>query len=172
MLLSDDEVIHGHHLPPTLQTAEASGTAPRGTLQATLERVERELILDALKSARGNMAAGGPRPRHHRADHGPAGGALPYRARAIQEVGSRGRAGPWARGRVLPDRRAAGLTRADPHALLERHHEDLAVAYLAGAGPATIPSMVGATYASFTAISSLTFLRRFTSSSAPRQDSW
>jgi Nif-specific regulatory protein len=57
VLLSDDEVIHGHHLPPTLQTAEASGTTPRGTLRATLERVEKELIVEALKSARGNMAA-------------------------------------------------------------------------------------------------------------------
>jgi Nif-specific regulatory protein len=55
VLLSDDDVIHGHHLPPTLQTAEASGTVPRGTLTATLERVERELLLEALKSARGNM---------------------------------------------------------------------------------------------------------------------
>jgi Nif-specific regulatory protein len=57
VLLSDDEVIHGHHLPPTLQTAEASGTTPRGTLRATLERVERELLVEALKSSRGNMAA-------------------------------------------------------------------------------------------------------------------
>jgi Nif-specific regulatory protein len=57
VLLSDDRVIHGHHLPPTLQTAEASGTVPRGTLQTSLERVERELLLEALKSSRGNMAA-------------------------------------------------------------------------------------------------------------------
>ena len=57
VLISDDDVIHGHHLPPTLQTAEASGTVPRGTLAATLESVERELILEALKSSRGNMAA-------------------------------------------------------------------------------------------------------------------
>jgi Nif-specific regulatory protein len=56
VLLSNDDVIHGHHLPPTLQTAEASGTSFSGTLQATLDNVERELILDALKSARGNMA--------------------------------------------------------------------------------------------------------------------
>ena len=57
VLLSDDEVIHGHHLPPTLQTAEASGTVPRGTLAAALETVEKELLMEALKSARGNMAA-------------------------------------------------------------------------------------------------------------------
>ena len=55
VLLSQDGVIHGHHLPPTLQTAEASGTAFEGTLDATIENVERELILDALKSTRGNM---------------------------------------------------------------------------------------------------------------------
>jgi Nif-specific regulatory protein len=55
-LLSEDDVIHGHHLPPTLQTAEASGTAFQGRLEGTLAGVERELILDALKSYRGNMA--------------------------------------------------------------------------------------------------------------------
>ena len=57
VLLSDDDVIHGHHLPPTLQTAEATGTLPRGTLRATLDRVEKELLVEALKSSRGNMAA-------------------------------------------------------------------------------------------------------------------
>jgi Nif-specific regulatory protein len=56
VLLSGDEVIHGHHLPPTLQTAEASGTVFTGALETTLENVERELLLDALKSTRGNMA--------------------------------------------------------------------------------------------------------------------
>ncbi|HOW18306.1 MAG TPA: nif-specific transcriptional activator NifA, partial [Phycisphaerae bacterium] len=56
VVLSNDDVIHGHHLPPTLQTAEASGTVFSGTLQATLDNVERELLLDALKSARGNRA--------------------------------------------------------------------------------------------------------------------
>lgn len=56
VLLSTDEVIHGHHLPPSLQTAEASATTPVGTLQETLDNVERELVLDALKSSRGNKA--------------------------------------------------------------------------------------------------------------------
>ncbi len=56
VLLSDDDVIHGHHLPPTLQTAEASDTVPPNDLQAVLANVEREMVLDALKSARGNMA--------------------------------------------------------------------------------------------------------------------
>jgi DNA-binding NtrC family response regulator len=37
-------------------TAEASGTRFTGSLKDTLERVEREIVLDALKSARGNMS--------------------------------------------------------------------------------------------------------------------
>lgn len=56
VLLSQDGVIHGHHLPPTLQTAEASGTVFRGNLKEALENFEREIVQDALKSSRGNMA--------------------------------------------------------------------------------------------------------------------
>ncbi len=56
VLLTQDEVIRAHHLPPSLQTAEASGTVHRGTLTATLEAVERDLIEDALKTCKGNKA--------------------------------------------------------------------------------------------------------------------
>ena len=56
VLVSQDDVIHGHHLPPTLQTAESSGTTHDVTLQAALEQLERELLIEALKSARGNRA--------------------------------------------------------------------------------------------------------------------
>ena len=56
VLVSNDHVIHGHHLPPTLQTAEASGTKFTGSLEATLDKIEKEFILDALKSSRGNMS--------------------------------------------------------------------------------------------------------------------
>ena len=56
VLVSNDGVIHGHHLPPTLQTAEASGTEHKGTLQSALDALEREMILDALKISRGNRA--------------------------------------------------------------------------------------------------------------------
>lgn len=55
VLLASDEVVHGHHLPPTLQTAEASGTVEPGSLKEKLDNVERSIIQDALKSARGNM---------------------------------------------------------------------------------------------------------------------
>jgi Nif-specific regulatory protein len=56
VLLSNDNVIHGHHLPPTLQTAESSGTISGGTLQTSLGNAERDLIIEALKSSRGNKA--------------------------------------------------------------------------------------------------------------------
>jgi Nif-specific regulatory protein len=56
VLLSRDDVIHGHHLPPTLQTAEASGTKLDGKLSTTLENVEREVIIEALKTCAGNLA--------------------------------------------------------------------------------------------------------------------
>lgn len=56
VILSDDGVIHTYHLPPTLQTAESSGTRYRGTLTQRLDAVERELIVDAIKASAGNMA--------------------------------------------------------------------------------------------------------------------
>ena len=56
VLLSVDEVIHSHHLPPSLQSAESTDTEPSGSLQESLDNLERELIMDALKSTKGNMA--------------------------------------------------------------------------------------------------------------------
>jgi len=55
VLLTNDDVVHGHHLPPTLQTAEATDTGIKQTLQAALDSIERELIIEALKNCRGNM---------------------------------------------------------------------------------------------------------------------
>jgi Nif-specific regulatory protein len=56
VVVCDDRVLHAHHLPPTLQTAEASGTGFRQSLLASVAALERDLICDALKSARGNRA--------------------------------------------------------------------------------------------------------------------
>ncbi len=56
VLVCDGGAIHAHHLPPTLQTAEGSGTLPRQSLEEALNLFEKDLILDALKSARGNRA--------------------------------------------------------------------------------------------------------------------
>ena len=56
VLVCDTNVIHGHHLPPSLQTAELSGTVNRVTLKASVESYESDLIQDALKTALGNKA--------------------------------------------------------------------------------------------------------------------
>ena len=56
VILSSDGVIHSHQLPPTLQTAEESNTPPQGKLPAALDALEREMVVDALKSSNGNMA--------------------------------------------------------------------------------------------------------------------
>jgi Nif-specific regulatory protein len=56
VLVCDGDVIHGHHLPPTLQTAEASGTVVRVSLAEAVEAYEKDIIMDALKTTRGNCA--------------------------------------------------------------------------------------------------------------------
>ena len=56
VLVADGDVIHGHHLSPILQTAEASGTVVSGSLAEAVEVFESNLIQDALKTTRGNRA--------------------------------------------------------------------------------------------------------------------
>ena len=56
VLVCEDQVIHSYHLPPTLQTAESSGTLPRWSLTEAVTSYEKELIQEALKSSRGNRA--------------------------------------------------------------------------------------------------------------------
>jgi len=56
VLVCDANVIHGHHLPPTLQTADGSDTTAAATLDNAVGAFEKDLIQDALKSTRGNIA--------------------------------------------------------------------------------------------------------------------
>lgn len=56
VIVCDSNVIHGHHLPPSLQTAEVSGTETTVTLTSAVFAFERDLIQDALKSSAGNVA--------------------------------------------------------------------------------------------------------------------
>jgi Nif-specific regulatory protein len=56
VVVCDGHVIHAHHLPPTLQTAEASGTVTRVSLKDAVAAYEKDLIQDALKTTRGNRA--------------------------------------------------------------------------------------------------------------------
>jgi Nif-specific regulatory protein len=56
VLMCDGQVIHAHHLPPSLQTAEASGTVMRVSLSDSVAAYEKDLIQDTLKTTRGNRA--------------------------------------------------------------------------------------------------------------------
>jgi Nif-specific regulatory protein len=55
VLLATGDVIRAEHLPPTLQSADSTGS-PAGDLAGQLDQLERELIVEALKTANGNCA--------------------------------------------------------------------------------------------------------------------
>jgi Nif-specific regulatory protein len=48
-------VLHSYHLPPTLQTGKESDTVPALSLEGAVARLEKEMIIDALKNTRGNI---------------------------------------------------------------------------------------------------------------------
>ena len=56
VILCRDTVIRGNHLPITLQTPEISDTQTSGSLSSAIDAFERDMIVDALKSSRGNIA--------------------------------------------------------------------------------------------------------------------
>ena len=56
VLVCDGDVVHAHHLPPTLQMADTAEGAATQSLASTLSALEKDLIQDALKMARGNRA--------------------------------------------------------------------------------------------------------------------
>jgi Nif-specific regulatory protein len=56
VLVCDGDVVHAHHLPPTLQMADTSDAGGFQTLASAVSAVEKDLIQDALKVARGNRA--------------------------------------------------------------------------------------------------------------------
>ncbi|WP_028575551.1 sigma-54-dependent Fis family transcriptional regulator [Desulfonatronovibrio hydrogenovorans] len=55
VLLCNEEVIRTYHLPPTLQTAESTATDHELPFVESVAKFEQELIVDALKKAKGNM---------------------------------------------------------------------------------------------------------------------
>jgi Nif-specific regulatory protein len=54
VILSDDGVIHGYNLPPSLQTSTETGTNFGCGLEGKLSAVEYEMIIEALKTHEGN----------------------------------------------------------------------------------------------------------------------
>jgi Nif-specific regulatory protein len=52
---SEDGVIRAYHLPPSLQTAESSNTEATLSFGEAVDQFEKELLIEALKKAKGNM---------------------------------------------------------------------------------------------------------------------
>jgi Nif-specific regulatory protein len=52
VLLCDEEVVHGHHLSPAIHAADGGMPAPF-SLSESLDAYEKDLLLDALRAARG-----------------------------------------------------------------------------------------------------------------------
>jgi Nif-specific regulatory protein len=57
-ILATDGVIHGYHLPPSLQMEKGNGAGEkrRGTLKEMIQGIEKEIIVEELKRSGGNMA--------------------------------------------------------------------------------------------------------------------
>ncbi len=74
VILSDDGVIHGYNLPPSLQTSAETGTSFGCGLEAKIQAVEYEMIVEALKTPQWQYDRGrqgtGPDPPHPRPAHG------------------------------------------------------------------------------------------------------
>jgi Nif-specific regulatory protein len=56
VILSDDQVIHAFHLPPSLQSSVSTSTEVKTTLESAVNNIEYEMIVEALKEHKGNMS--------------------------------------------------------------------------------------------------------------------
>lgn len=56
VLLTNDMVIHSYNLPPSLQSAESTGTKSNTTLKEAVEALEKEMLIEAIKETKGNRA--------------------------------------------------------------------------------------------------------------------
>jgi len=54
-ILSSENVIRSHNLPPTLQTSVSSKTKTAGSLDLVLEKLEKQMILETLLTTKGNL---------------------------------------------------------------------------------------------------------------------
>jgi Nif-specific regulatory protein len=54
VILCNEGAIHSYHLPPTLQTGTKSKTLPL-SLEAAVDNLEKEILMDSLKNTRGNI---------------------------------------------------------------------------------------------------------------------
>jgi Nif-specific regulatory protein len=56
VLVCEEGVLHSYNLPPTIQTGKESNTLPAQSLEEAVANLERAMIIDALKNARGNVS--------------------------------------------------------------------------------------------------------------------
>ncbi|MDR1452816.1 MAG: sigma 54-interacting transcriptional regulator [Candidatus Margulisbacteria bacterium] len=56
VLVCEGETIHGHHLPPSLQTNTQRGQTEEISFEEKVATYEKDLIIDALKATRGNIS--------------------------------------------------------------------------------------------------------------------
>ncbi|MDX9828307.1 MAG: sigma-54 dependent transcriptional regulator [Spirochaetia bacterium] len=56
IILSSDSVIHSYDLPPSLQSASSTGTEPSSSFDGAIARLEKEMVVEALKIELGNSA--------------------------------------------------------------------------------------------------------------------
>jgi len=56
ILLSEDNVIHGYNLPPTLQIPTNQELTPQGTMKNRVELLERDMIIDSFKRYSGRIS--------------------------------------------------------------------------------------------------------------------
>ena len=50
-------MIHGYSLPPTLQVPRHTAKIQQGSLKSRIQVIEKDMIVDALKRAKGNVSA-------------------------------------------------------------------------------------------------------------------
>ena len=84
VLVCDGGVIHGHHLPPTLQTAEASDTVQRQSLDREHRRVRTRSPAGRAQDHARQPGPGRAPARHHRTDLQLQGPPLRYRRAPVQ----------------------------------------------------------------------------------------
>ncbi|HOR46061.1 MAG TPA: sigma 54-interacting transcriptional regulator, partial [Spirochaetota bacterium] len=56
VILSNDGIVHGYHLPPSLQTGKKADEDRKRSLDEMISKFEEELIIDELKNSSGNIA--------------------------------------------------------------------------------------------------------------------
>ncbi len=57
VLMSNDNVIHGYNLPPTLQTPDKTESSLVGKLKTSVNLLERDMIIDSLKRNKGSVTS-------------------------------------------------------------------------------------------------------------------